>query len=84
MFLMKLDGYKSNNNVVYSNKFHIVWCPKYRRPVLQNDVAKRLEEIIHQTCDELKIENETSDALNKFLLFFDGRKCTFISDKTIF
>ncbi|MCB7099807.1 IS200/IS605 family transposase, partial [Fusicatenibacter saccharivorans] len=23
--------YKSNNNVVYSCKYHVVWCPKYRR-----------------------------------------------------
>lgn len=53
---MKLDGYKSNNNVVYSNKYHIVWTPKYRRPVLQNEIAKRLDEIIRQTCDELKVE----------------------------
>ncbi|MBS4888074.1 IS200/IS605 family transposase, partial [Blautia sp. AF19-13LB] len=22
--------YKSNNNVVYSCKYHVVWCPKYR------------------------------------------------------
>lgn len=53
---MKLDGYKSNNNVVYSNKYHIVWTPKYRRPVLQNEIAKRLDEIIRQTCGELKVE----------------------------
>ncbi len=26
--------YKSNNNVVYSCKYHVVWCPKYRRKVL--------------------------------------------------
>ena len=26
--------YKSNHNVVYSCKYHVVWCPKYRRPVL--------------------------------------------------
>ncbi|RXI49691.1 IS200/IS605 family transposase, partial [Clostridium tetani] len=23
--------YKSNNNIVYSCKYHIVWCPKYHR-----------------------------------------------------
>ncbi|NSK82451.1 IS200/IS605 family transposase, partial [Blautia massiliensis] len=23
--------YKLNNNVVYSCKYHVVWCPKYRR-----------------------------------------------------
>ncbi|MCW6052819.1 transposase, partial [Lyngbya sp. CCAP 1446/10] len=26
--------YKSNKNIVYSCKYHIVWCPKYRRKVL--------------------------------------------------
>ncbi|RHS17538.1 IS200/IS605 family transposase, partial [Coprobacillus sp. AF13-25] len=26
--------YKSNNNVIYSCKYHVVFCPKYRRPVL--------------------------------------------------
>ena len=25
--------YNSNKNVVYSCKYHIVWCSKYRRPV---------------------------------------------------
>jgi putative transposase len=43
-------GYKSNNNVVYSSKYHVIWCPKYRRKVLVGDVAKRLEEIIHKTA----------------------------------
>jgi putative transposase len=28
--------YKSNNNVVYSCKYHVVWCPKYRRKILIN------------------------------------------------
>jgi len=31
---MALEGYKANNNVVYSSKYHVVWTPKYRRPVL--------------------------------------------------
>jgi putative transposase len=39
-------GYKSNKNVVYSCKYHVVWCPKYRRPVLVNGVARRLKRII--------------------------------------
>ena len=37
--------YKSNNNVVYSCKYHVVWCPKYRRKVLVDGVDKRLKEI---------------------------------------
>ena len=30
---------KSNNNVTYSCKYHVVFCPKYRRPVLVDGVV---------------------------------------------
>lgn len=44
--------YKSNNNVVYSCKYHVVWCPKYRRPVLVDGVDVRLKELVTEICDE--------------------------------
>ncbi len=47
---------KSNNNIIYSCKYHIIWCPKYRRKVLQGNIEKRLKEIIQQTCDKLQAE----------------------------
>lgn len=43
---------RSNNNVVYRCTYHVVWCPKYRRKVLDGNVAKRLEEIVREVCDE--------------------------------
>jgi putative transposase len=42
--------YKSNNNVVYSCKYHVVWCPKYHRAVLATGVDVRLKEIIQSIC----------------------------------
>lgn len=45
--------YKSNNNVVYSCKYHVVWCPKYRRKVLVNEIETRLKELIQGVCDEI-------------------------------
>ena len=48
--------YKSNHNVVYSCKYHIVWCPKYRRKVLIQDVAIRLNELISSMCLEFSVE----------------------------
>jgi REP-associated tyrosine transposase len=48
--------YKSNNNVVYSCKYHVVWCPKYRRPVLVSGVDARLKEIIQDVCTESRAE----------------------------
>ena len=49
-------GYKSNNNVVYSRKYHVVFCPKYRRSVLVNGVDVRLKELIIETSEQLKVE----------------------------
>lgn len=48
--------YKSNHNVVYSCKYHVIWCPKYRRKVLVNQVADRLRELISSMCAEFCVE----------------------------
>lgn len=48
--------YKSNRNVVYSCKYHVVFCPKYRRKVLVNGVDERLKAIIRETAAELHAE----------------------------
>ena len=42
--------YKSNRNVVYSCKYHVVWCPKYRRKVLTGVIESRLKELILETA----------------------------------
>lgn len=49
-------NYKSNNNVVYSCKYHVVWCSKYRRPVLTEEIACRLKEVIHKVALQLELE----------------------------
>ena len=48
--------YKSNNNIVYSCKYHIVWCPKYRRKVLRDNIAERLEELIREKSSEMSVD----------------------------
>ena len=48
--------YKSNKNIIYSCKYHIVWCPKYRRKVLTGDIETRLKEVITNTCLEIKVD----------------------------
>ena len=51
-----LMDYKSNNNITYSCKYHVVWCPKYRRKVLVGEVESRFKEIIIQTCAEVQVD----------------------------
>ena len=48
--------YKNSNNVVYSCKYHVVWCPKYRRKVLVGDVETRFKELVQVVCEELNID----------------------------
>ena len=42
--------YKSNRNVVYSCKYHVVGCSKYRRKVLTGEIEARLKELIVETA----------------------------------
>lgn len=37
---------------VYDLGLHVVWCPKYRRPVPDGRVAGRLDELIRQKADD--------------------------------
>lgn len=43
---------KSNHYVVYSCKYYVVWCLKYRRRVLVRGVDEGLKHIIHQVAQE--------------------------------
>lgn len=45
--------YAKNNGAVFTLKFHLVWCPKFRRPVLVGPIATRLERLLHQIAKEL-------------------------------
>ena len=48
--------YKSNKNVTYSCKYHVVWCPKYRRDVIVGAVEQRLKNIISLVCEKREAE----------------------------
>jgi putative transposase len=48
--------FKSNRNVVYSCKYHVVFCPKYRRPVLTGDIQTRLKQIVDEVALELQCD----------------------------
>ena len=49
-------SYKSHNNIVSSYKYHVVWCPKYRRKVLVGDIEQRLKELIYEVAAEINVD----------------------------
>ena len=42
---------RSNNNVVYICRYHVMFCPKYRRKVLTPPIDERLKVILAEQID---------------------------------
>jgi putative transposase len=65
--------YRRNCGAVYSLKYHLVWCPKYRRPVLEGAIKRRLEKLLREKAAELKIEiHEMSISPDHVHLFIES------------
>lgn len=47
-----MSQYAKNSGAVFSLKYHLVWCPKYRRPVLEGAIEKRLREVLEDVRAE--------------------------------
>lgn len=49
---MPASRYAKTAGAVFSLKFHLVWCPKYRRPVLTPPVDGRVKALLAAIADE--------------------------------
>jgi putative transposase len=48
--------YRKGSHSKFAIEIHLVWCTKYRKPILRGDVAVRFRAIARQECSELKVE----------------------------
>jgi putative transposase len=62
--------YKSNTGCVYNIKYHLVWCPKYRRKVLNEVIAHRLKELLYEKATQLYINIETMEIMPDHIHIF--------------
>jgi putative transposase len=58
-----VERYAKNTGAVFSLKYHIVWCPKYRRPVLVKPVDRRLKTLLQQKAQELGMTIHTLEVM---------------------
>ena len=50
---------KRASHAVYDTAYHLVWCPKYRKKIFDEEaVRERAERVIREICDEYAIEIE--------------------------
>lgn len=57
------ERYRHNSGCVYNVKYHIVWCPKYRRKVLVGQVEQRLKELLYSKAQTLGISIEAIEIM---------------------
>lgn len=55
--------YRRNAGSVYSLKYHLVWCSKYRRNVLVGTIADELRSLICQKAQELGVTIEALEIM---------------------
>lgn len=51
-----MKDYRRGSHSVFQLHIHLVWCTKYRKDVLGQDVGKRLRDLCRQTCTDMGVE----------------------------
>ncbi|SRR6266498_645488 len=54
-YIVNMD-YQHEQHTVHLIVYHIIWCPKRRRKVLQEDIAKRLGQIVVEVAKQREWE----------------------------
>jgi putative transposase len=49
---------KRTSHGVYDLKYHFVWVPKYRKMILREEIAKRVEEVFGEIAEAYEFEIE--------------------------
>ena len=55
--------YRSKTGAVYALKYHLVWCPKYRRKVLVGAVEADVRRLLQHKAEQLRVTIEALDIL---------------------
>ncbi len=53
---MSDNKYRSNNNIVFLCKYHVVFCPKRRKKVLSKPIRERFKELTKNVCNDINVE----------------------------
>ena len=60
---MHISRYRRTAGAVYNLHYHLVWCPKYRRPVLTDAVETRLKELLAEKAAAMDVQIEALEVV---------------------
>ena len=54
IFIIRENDLSYGRGYVYSLQYHLVWCTKYRKKVLQNGLDEECKKMLYEIADEYK------------------------------
>ena len=63
-------GIRRTKHAIYDLKYHLVWIPKYRKPVLSGEVSGYLKEVFQQIAEEYEFRIDTMEVLEDHVHIF--------------
>ena len=51
-----MENYRQSSHTTYDLKYHLVWITKYRKPVLEGEIGRRVRDLIREICRSRDIE----------------------------
>ena len=79
----KIATVRTSHHCKYNINYHIIWIPKYRKPILVGKVREVLKIIIDGQCQELSLNNLALEIMPDHLHLFVGAKPTVTPFKII-
>ena len=81
MFIIKENDLSYGRGYVYSLQYHLVWCTKYRKKVLQNGLDQECKNMLHEIADEYKFQIVAMEVMPDYIhLLVDCKPQFYISD----
>ena len=81
IFTIKENPLSYGRGYVYSLQYHLVWCTKYRKKVLANDVDQECKEMLQEIAQEYQFRILAMEVMPDHIhLLLDCKPQFFISD----
>jgi putative transposase len=63
-------GIRRTKHAVYDLKYHLVWIPKYRKPILNREIKGYLKEVFQQIAKEYDFQIDTMEVMEDHVHIF--------------
>jgi putative transposase len=63
-------GIKSTRHAVYDLKYHLVWVPKYRKHIFDDEIRESVKEVFQKIAEEYEFEIDTMEVMEDHVHVF--------------